>query len=111
MYFVDNGWMVLCYDYTGCYDSEGNSMVGYVQAPKDLNAEIHYVESEAQFDNIPILLFGHSLGAYASTAVLQYGNDITAVVAALGFDDPKEQWEYSVKRLTGRSLLEAYAGI
>ncbi len=111
MYFVDNGWMVLCYDYIGCYDSEVNSMVGYVQAPKDLNAGIHYVESEAQFDNIPILLFGHSLGAYASTAVLQYGNDITAVVAALGFDDPKEQWEYSVKRLTGRSLLEAYAGI
>lgn len=113
MYFVDNGWMVLCYDYTGCYNSEGNSMVGYVQAPKDLNAVIHYVESEAQFDNIPILLFGHSLGAYASTSVLQYGNDITAVVAASGFDDPKEQWEYSVKRSTGvfGALLEAYAGI
>ncbi|MDF2543864.1 MAG: dipeptidyl aminopeptidase/acylaminoacyl-peptidase-like protein [Herbinix sp.] len=23
-YFVNKGWMVLCYDYTGCYRSEGD---------------------------------------------------------------------------------------
>ncbi len=113
MYFVDKGWMVLVYDYTGCYDSEGSSMIGYVQAPKDLDGVIHYVQSEARFDNLPILLFGHSLGAYASTAVLQYGNGIAGVVAASGFDNPKEQWEYSIKRSTGvlGPLLEPYAGI
>jgi len=27
MYFVDMGWQVLCYDYTGCYNSEGKNMV------------------------------------------------------------------------------------
>jgi len=113
MYFVDNGWMVLCYDYTGCYSSEGNSMIGYVQAPKDLNTVIDYVETNTRFGNIPVLLFGHSLGGYASTAVLQFGNKVTAIVAASGFDDPKEQWDYSVKKSTGflGLILEPYAGI
>jgi len=113
MYFVDAGWMVLSFDYTGCYNSEGKSMVGYVQAPKDLNAVLSYVETEARFDNMPILLFGHSLGAYASTAVLQYNHNVAAVVATSGFDNPKEQWEYSVKRSTGifGNLLKPYAGM
>jgi uncharacterized protein len=99
-YFVDKGWMVLCYDYTGCYGSEGSSMIGYVQAPADLAAVLDYVESNPRFDKLPVMLFGHSLGAYASAAVLQHKHNITAVVAASGFDDPTEQWEYSVKRFT-----------
>ncbi len=113
MYFVDNGWMVLCYDYTGCYTSEGARMIGYIQAPKDLNTVIDYVASEARFSNIPVLLFGHSLGGYASTAVLQYGKKVTAVVAASGFDSQKEQWMYSVKANTGGfgKILQPYAGI
>lgn len=113
MYFVDAGWMVLSFDYTGCYNSEGKSMVGYVQAPKDLNAVLGYVETEARFDNMPILLFGHSLGAYASTVILHDNHNVAAVVAASGFDNPKEQWEYSVKRSTGifGNLLKPYAGM
>ena len=59
------------------------------------------------------MLFGHSLGAYASTAVLKYNHKVAAVVAASGFDDPKEQWKYSVKKSTSflGALLEPYAGI
>lgn len=99
-WFVDKGWMVLCFDYTGCYASEGRSMIGFVQAPLDLNAVLTYVESDHRFDKLPVMLFGHSLGAYASAAVLQYKHHIKAVVAASGFDDPTEQWAYSVKRST-----------
>lgn len=101
MYFVDQGWKVLCYDYTGCYRSEGSNMVSYMQSPKDLNVVLDYVESNNQFKGLPVMLFGHSLGAYASSVVLEYGHNITAVVAASGFDDPMEQWGYSVKRSTG----------
>lgn len=110
-YFVDKGWMVLCYDYTGCYTSEGSSMIGYVQAPADLDEVLDYIESDHRFDKLPVMLFGHSLGAYASAAVLQYKHNITAVVAASGFDDPTEQWEYSVKRFTNifGNLLSPYS--
>lgn len=111
LYFVDKGWRVLCYDYTGCYGSEGKDMVGYTQAPTDLDAVLNYVEGDNWFNNLPILLFGHSLGAYASCAVLQYHHPVQAVVAASGFDDPTEQWGYSVKRYTGPfgNLLSPYA--
>jgi pimeloyl-ACP methyl ester carboxylesterase len=110
-YFVDKGWMVLGYDYTGCYASEGSSMIGYVQAPADLDAVLEYVEKDHRFDKLPVMLFGHSLGAYASAAVLQYKHNITSVVAASGFDDPTEQWEYSVKRFTNvfGKLLSPYS--
>jgi pimeloyl-ACP methyl ester carboxylesterase len=112
-YFVDQGYTVLCYDYTGSYRSEGDNLVGYIQAPKDLDAVLDYVENEKRFHGLPILLFGHSLGAYASTAVLQYDHNISAAVAASGFDDPTEQWEYSVKRFTGifSNVLKPYANI
>ncbi|MDR0326186.1 MAG: lysophospholipase [Oscillospiraceae bacterium] len=100
-YFADAGWMVLCYDYTGCYNSEGGSMVGYAQAVYDLDAVIRYVESESRFADLPVMLFGHSLGGYASAAVLQFEHNVTAAIIASGFDTPKEQWAYSIKRYTG----------
>lgn len=100
-YFVDAGWMVLCYDYTGSYNSEGSSMVGYSQAVHDLDAVLDYVKNEKQFQSLPVVLFGHSLGAYASAAVLQYGHDIKSAIVASGSDMPKEQWEYSIERYIG----------
>lgn len=111
MYFVDRGWMVMCFDYTGCYKSQGTDMNSYMQAPKDLDAVLSYVESDNKFHGLPVMLFGHSLGAYASTAVLNYKHNITSVAAASGFDDPMEQWGYSVKRSTGifGSILSPYA--
>lgn len=88
-YFVEKGWMVLCYDYTGCYNSQGSNMVGYTQSVHDLDAVLNYMEKETRFQSLPVVLFGHSLEAYASAAVLQYGHDIKAAVVASGFDTPK----------------------
>lgn len=112
IYFVGEGWTVLCYDDTGSYNSEGKNLVGYIQGPMDLDAVLNYVENDNRFDGLPVLLFGHSLGAYTSAAALQYGhNNIKAIVAASGFDDPTEQWAYSVKRSTSifGNLLVPYA--
>ena len=101
LFFVDAGWTVLCYDYTGCYNSEGASADGYTQSVHDLNAVLTYVEGQSRFDDLPIVLFGHSLGAYASAAVLAYGHDVDAAIVASGFDTPREQWTYSIERYTG----------
>lgn len=101
-YFVDHGWMVICYDYTGYYNSEGKDMIDYTQSVRDLNAVLSYVENSDRFNKIPLLLYGHSLGAYVSTAALSFHHNISAVVAASGFDKPTEQWAYSVKRFTGK---------
>jgi predicted alpha/beta hydrolase len=101
LYFVDAGWTVLCYDYTGCYNSQGSAMNGYTQTVYDLDAVLQFVESEARFEGMPVMLFGHSLGAYASAAVLSEGHAVAAAVVASGFDTPKEQWTYSIERFTG----------
>lgn len=100
-YFVDNNWKVLCYDYTGCYNSQGSNMIGYTQSVHDLDAVLTYIDSSNDYQNIPIVLFGHSLGGYASAAVLQYSHSVKAAVIASGFDTPKEQWTYSIERYTG----------
>lgn len=101
MYFVDAGWQVLCYDYTGSYNSQGDNVNGYTQSVHDLDAVLDYVEVDHRLQNIPIMLFGHSLGAYASAAVLQYNPNVSAAIIASGFDTPNEQWTYSIERYTG----------
>lgn len=100
-YFVDAGYSVVCLDYTGCYTSGGNSMKGYSQSVYDIDALLDYIEADERFENMPICLFGHSMGAYAVCAELQFEHDIAKVVAASGFDTPEEQWQYSIKRYTG----------
>lgn len=113
LFFVDQGWSVLCFDYTGCYGSQGKNMVGYIQAVKDLDAVLTYVENEERFQNIPLFLFGHSLGGYATAAVLQEGHEVDAAIVASGFDMPIEQWKYSIERNTGilRRITSKYAGL
>lgn len=84
----------------GSYSSQGSSMRGYTQSVHDLDAVLKFVEGSS-YDHIPVVLFGHSLGGYASAAVLQFGHTVDAAIIASGFDTPKEQWLYSIERYTG----------
>lgn len=52
---------MLCFDYTGCYGSQGENMVGYVQAVKDLDAVLTYVENEERFQNMQDFLWSCDL--------------------------------------------------
>ena len=101
MYFVDAGFQVISFDYTGCYTSEGKTFGGYTQAVYDLDSVLSWCDEAKQFRERPVYLFGHSLGGYAVTAVLNYPHRVAAVVSASGFDNAKEQWETSLKRFTG----------
>ncbi len=100
-YFIDAGYSVVCLDYTGCYTSGGSSMKGYSQSVYDIDALLDFIEADEKFEELPIYLFGHSMGAYAVCAELQFEHSIAKVVAASGFDTPGEQWQYSIKRYTG----------
>lgn len=101
MYFVDMGFQVFTYDYTGSYRSDGKNTVGHIQSVIDLDHALAFIENEPRFDGLPVCLFGHSLGAYASLAVLQYNHPVHAVVAASSFNTPYEQMDYSIKKYTG----------
>lgn len=58
VYFVDHGYQVFGYDNTGCYKSEGENCIGLSQSVIDLDAALTFIESEARFDDLPILLYG-----------------------------------------------------
>jgi len=62
-----------------------------------------HIKRSDEFADIPLYLFGHSLGGYAVAAVLGMGHDVQAVVTASGFDTAEEQWQYSISKYTGVS--------
>lgn len=89
-YFADQGFRVFCYDNTGCGSSEGENMVGLCQAVLDLDAALDYAEQDQTLSQLPFLLYGHSLGGYAVTAILNYDHPIAATVSVAGFNHPME---------------------
>lgn len=86
--FVDKGWRVFAYDATGCGISDGDSMRGMPQSALDLDAALTYVETTGMANGAPVVVVGHSWGAYATGSVLNFDHDIKAAVCLSGFSDP-----------------------
>ena len=89
-YFIDQGWRVFTYDVAGSYDSEGKTTKGFPQALIDLDAALTYIDTQPEYDNLPIMLFGHSWGGYAVANVLHYKHDISGVASISGVNSPME---------------------
>lgn len=88
--FVNEGYQVFGYDNTGCYKSEGDNCIGLPQSVIDLDAALTYIEQEPRFKDLPVLLYGHSWGGYAVTAIFNYDHNITASVSVAGFNQPMQ---------------------
>jgi alpha-beta hydrolase superfamily lysophospholipase len=101
LYFVDKGWRVFSYDCTGSYESEGVSTVGIPQSLLDLKATLTYIKSNKTLSDLPIMLYGHSWGAYANTAILNDDFDIKAVTSISGFNSPMELLNEQANRMIG----------
>lgn len=86
LWLAEHGYMVMTFDNTA-YRDNGGRFCGILQAVYDLRAAIRYAE---QYE-LPITLFGHSMGGYAVCAVLNYA-DVTVdrVVSAAGFASIRE---------------------
>lgn len=100
MYFADNGYMSLAYDATGVCRSEGGSTVGLQQSKRDLLAAIDYSKSNPKISNLPVYLYGHSLGGYAVAAVLGEA-DVEAAVCLSGFNSPVQTMHGKAKEYVG----------
>jgi uncharacterized protein len=88
LYFVDHGWRVFSFDNTGTHESGGSSSLGLPQSAEDLEAALTYIESDADLRDLPVMLFGHSWGGYAVTAILNYNHPVSASVSLAGFNAP-----------------------
>lgn len=83
----DRGFAVLAFDCTGCGESDGAETRGIEQAAIDLDACLDYVAADETLGSMPLILMGHSQGAYASCAELANGHpEVDAVISISGFD-------------------------
>lgn len=107
-YFVEHGFMVFSYDNTGSGASTGDSCIGLAQSAIDLDNALKYIEGNSVFDGLPICLYGHSWGGYATTAVLNYDHDIKAVASLAGYNECMEEMMYVAKSLVGPLAYAEY---
>lgn len=112
-YFVENGYIALAYDNTGCGMSDGEDMIGLAQSPLDLSSALTFVENNDELKGYKVFLYGHSWGGYAVTAVLNYGHKVDGVVSRSGFNNSRDMLIEYGKRLYGNwlGLLSPYAYI
>lgn len=87
-FFAHQGFGVFAYDATGNDESEGAEVVGPPQGLIDLDYGISYVEQSGLFPQVPIVLWGHSWGAYAALSVLKFHPEIQAVASFSGCNTP-----------------------
>lgn len=85
-YFTSCGYVVFAYDATGNDKSGGEAVGGMPQGVIDLDYALRFVKSTDEFAELPIMLWGHSWGAYSVGSVLKYHPDVKAVIMAAGFD-------------------------
>lgn len=112
-YFATNGYVVFGYDATGNDESGGASVKGIPQGVIDLEHAISYVQQSSDFKGMPVMLFGHSWGAYSSGSVLNVHPEVKAVVMVSGFNKSIDIIEEEGKRIMGdtMSLLTPYVSV
>ena len=92
-FFTKNNYLVFAYDATGNGESEGDDIRGLPQGVRDLCSALDYVKTQPEYAKLPVMLFGHSWGAYSSGAVLEYHPDVSAVVMVAGFNESANMLE------------------
>lgn len=104
-YFVRRGYAVMIFDGTASGRSEGKRTVGLQQARLDVRAARQHFDGMPEWAHLPLVLLGHSAGAYGTA--LEAGNGgAAAAVCVSGFDSP-----LNTMRFWGRSYTAGLADV
>lgn len=98
--FARNGFAVLAYDNTGTFASQGDSLVGFFQGVRDLNAAVNYARSNEKLKNLPIILAGHSWGGYSVCQALAECKGISGAVA---FSAPETGYQVICEQISAKA--------
>ena len=85
IYFANQGYKVLGFDYMATSISEGESLKGFANSLKCLDYAIRYVKTEEELKDYKLIVVGHSWGGFAASNILKYHKDIDKVVALAPF--------------------------
>ena len=100
-YFASNGYSVFAYDATGNDESGGDAVGGMPQGLIDLDHALRFIKSSPEFEGLPIMLFGHSWGAYSAGSVLRLHPDVKAAVLGAGFNKSIDLMRETGHRMAG----------
>lgn len=86
--FVNEGYLVYSYDYTGCMQSEGPKIYGLGIVNQDIKAFFAFLDKDEQAKGLKRYSIGHSWGGY--TALMSCRNEyhIEKCVSMSGFNSP-----------------------
>lgn len=114
MGFADLGYKVFTFDTTGSFESEGENSIGFSQIVLDLENALRFIEKEPELKDLPIYLFGHSRGGYASAMMCNKDFNIKAIATVGAVNSPMEitmEWSKNYVgplAFTGYPALYAY---
>ncbi len=103
-YFASNDYLVFAYDVTGNDESEGSAVNGIPQGVIDLDYAVRFIKDTPEYNSLPIMLFGHSWGAYSVGSVLNVHPDVRAAVMIAGFNGSADVIKEQGEKITGTSM-------
>lgn len=89
-FFASQGYYVFTYDVRGNDNSEGRTVKGLPQGVISLDAALKHLKKLPEYQNLPIMLFGHSWGAFSVGNVLNLHPDVSAAVMVAGFNESED---------------------
>ena len=106
-YFAQKGYLVLAYDNTGTCTSEGEKLYGFAQGIIDLKHAIKFAKSREDTKDLPLLLVGHSWGAYSvcNVSAIIKNADIKGIVAFSPFNSMNKLLHDNAKQKTKMNLM------
>lgn len=103
-YFAACGYIVFAYDATGNDKSEGEEVGGLPQGIIDLDYALRFVAECGDFEGLPVMLWGHSWGAYSVGSVLSLHPEVKAAVMVSGFDKSADMIEFQGRQMVGDAV-------
>ncbi len=110
--FTSNGYYVFAYDARG-NDNSGGEVEGIPQGLIDLDNAICHAEAIGEYQDLPLMLFGHSWGGYSVGNVLNMHPEVKAAVIIAGFNESKDLIGYQGQQMLGGfiKVLMPYVGL
>ena len=99
---VSEGYRVMTYSYTGYNGSEGKWSKGLANSMLDLNSALDFVDADSELSKYPLVLMGHSWGAYATVSVLKFGHPVKAAISFSSFNEPMEMTIAGGEKMIGK---------
>ena len=99
--FTTQGYAVFAYDARGNDNSGGKDIEGLPQGVIDLDYALKHVATLPAYQGLPVLLFGHSWGAYSAGNVLNFHPEVQAAVLIAGFNESRDMLLYQSEERVG----------